>query len=328
MDQLNIKTLNSHIGHTLTPEVKIQKAYTLFAYDAKEIKRSASSFDIKRAGLIVAYKEQPYTWLYGDVTTIATCWKLTRSDGTVMGFTDHSKDITYADQVYVAKTGYDATAISSTNSMAVDNLDIDGTLSSDAITEADITAGLYQEATIEVFQINYMDITLPKRILRRGVIGNITRNDFSFTAEMRGIAQLAQRNIGELYSDTCRANLGDSRCKVAIANYTFTGMVVSVADDSFLISISENKAADYFTNGFITFTSGFNNEITMEITSQTKSGTNDIIVPFLPLPHAVAAGDTFSIVAGCSGDYSVCRYTFNNYLNFRGEPNIPGTDTI
>jgi hypothetical protein len=31
--------------------------------------------------------------LAGEVTTLATCWKITRRDGAVLGFTDHVRDL-------------------------------------------------------------------------------------------------------------------------------------------------------------------------------------------------------------------------------------------
>ena len=31
--------------------------------------------------------------LTGEVTTLATCWKITRRDGVILGFTDHIRDL-------------------------------------------------------------------------------------------------------------------------------------------------------------------------------------------------------------------------------------------
>jgi len=269
-----------------------------------------------------------YDYLTTTVTTLATCWKLTRKDGTVMGFTDYAKSLTIDGVTYEAKTGYAATSIASSNGLSVDNLDVSGALSSDAITEADITAGKYDFASVKIFQVNYMDLTATPNILRVGFLGNISRGDNAFTAEMRGLSQLAQRNIGELYSDTCRATLGDTRCGVDLTAYTHSATVIEVGDSTFTISISANKTAGYFKKGLLTFMSGNNDGVSMEIQTHTKSGTYDVITPFLPLTGAIAVGDTLTVIAGCTGKLSVCLGTFSNYLNLRGEPNIPGTDSI
>jgi len=266
--------------------------------------------------------------LTDTVTTLCTCWEITRKDGTVMGFTDFSEALTIDSVTYEAKTGYASTTIASSSGLSVDNLDVSGALSSDAITEADITAGKYDFAAVQIFQVNYLEPTAGENILRTGYIGNISRGDHAFTAEIRGLAQLAQRNIGELYSDTCRATLGDTRCGIDLTDYTFTATVTAVGDDTFTISNSETKTAGYFKKGLVTFTSGNNDGVSMEIQAHTKDGTYDVITPFLPLAETIAVGDTLTIVAGCTGSFSVCSGTFDNYLNFRGEPNIPGTDTI
>ncbi|MFN7451682.1 MAG: DUF2163 domain-containing protein, partial [Alphaproteobacteria bacterium] len=64
-----------------------------------------------------------------EVTTLATCWKVTRRDGAVLGFTDHDKTLTFQGVTYKAQTGMTPTAVSSSLGLAVDNLDIEGMLS-------------------------------------------------------------------------------------------------------------------------------------------------------------------------------------------------------
>ena len=41
---------------------------------------------------------------------------------------------------------------------------------------------------------------------------------------------------------------------------------------------------------------------------------------------AAAAGDTFSVVAGCDKKFATCKAKFANALNFRGFPHLPGND--
>src|SRR5581483_8422547 len=89
----------------------------------------------------------------GEVTTLATCWKLTRRDATVMGFTDHDQEIVFDGVTYQAATGFTPSSIQSTGSLAVDNLDVQGMISAGSIAEADILAGLYDFAEIAIFQV-------------------------------------------------------------------------------------------------------------------------------------------------------------------------------
>ena len=48
----------------------------------------------------------------------------------------------------------------------------------------------------------------------------------------------------------------------------------------------------------------------------------------LPMPNAIAVGDTFKAIAGCDKTFSTCYTNFNNALNFRGEPYVPGMDKL
>src|SRR5262245_57555259 len=89
------------------------------------------------------------------VTTLCWCWKLTRADGAVMGFTDHDEDVVFGAVAYAAATGFSASEIQSQLGLAVDNLTAMGALSSAAITEADLAAGLYDDAAIEIWRVNW-----------------------------------------------------------------------------------------------------------------------------------------------------------------------------
>ncbi len=42
----------------------------------------------------------------------------------------------------------------------------------------------------------------------------------------------------------------------------------------------------------------------------------------------VEAGDTFLIRAGCDKQFSTCKAKFDNAVNYRGFPQIPGDDFV
>ncbi len=157
------------------------------------------------------------THLDGDVTTLATCWNLVRMDGTAYYFTDHDQDILYLGNLYVSASGYDRSAIENDSSLAVDNLDILGILDNDAITEEDLRNGLFDYAKVEVFMLNWMDLTMGILRMRAGRLGEVTvSHNGTYSAELRGMSQALSQRIGELYSSMCRADLGDDRCKVVL----------------------------------------------------------------------------------------------------------------
>lgn len=259
-----------------------------------------------------------------EVTTLATCWKLSRTDGVIMGFTDHDQAILFESVEYQAATGFTPTAIAATASLSVDNLDVEGMLSDESITEADVMAGVYDFAEIEIFQLNYKNSAHGKVILRRGWLGEISLKKGKFFAEVRGVGQKLSQQIGSFYAAGCRAQLGDDRCKVSLGAYTVTGSLSAVSSNSVFADSSRSEENGYFLAGRITFTSGNNLGLSMEI----KEFAAGQFVLVMPMPYAVEAGDDYAAVAGCGKVFSTCVARFNNAVNFRGEPHVPGLDRM
>lgn len=259
-----------------------------------------------------------------EVTTLAVCWKLTLVDTTVMGFTDHTSDLTVSSQLYKAATGFSPTSIETKDKFAVDNLDIAGILDATSITEVDIMAGKYDFAEIEIFMVNVADLSQGIILHRRGWLGEVSLKNGQFIAEVRGLAQKLSQNIVELYSPTCRAVLGDVRCKVNLASFTSAGTVDTVTSRQVFISNALTQAAGYFSGGEVVWLTGANAGRRMEI----KEFSNKQVTLVLPMPNNIAIGDTFNAIAGCDKTFNTCFTKFANAVNFRGEPHVPGTDKM
>lgn len=259
-----------------------------------------------------------------EVTTLATCWKITRRDGVVSGYTDHTESLMVDGLQYDAVTGFLPSAVESSTGVAVDNLDVVGLLDSAALTEADITAGLYDHAAIKIFLVVPEEIAAGTIMLRSGHIGEITMQGGRFVAEVRGLSQALSGHLGELYSPLCRAKLGDARCNKDLTSFTHTASVTAVASQQIFTAAALTQSAGYFDGGHVTFTSGDNDALQMEVKrfSQTE------VTLMLPMPFTVGVFDTFTIIAGCDKTFSDCIDTFDNAVNFRGEPHIPGIDKM
>ena len=259
-----------------------------------------------------------------EVTTLATCWSITRKDGFTLYFTDHDKDIIVDGHRYEAADSMNPSAVSSQAGLAVDNLEFEGVLSAAAITEADILAGKYDHAEITVFMVNYADPAMGTLHLKTGWLGEVTLQGGQFIAEMRGLSSRLQQLIGEVYTSACRAQLGDARCGVNLAGYTFTGTVTAIEGSYAFSDSTKTQGSGYFSGGKVTFTSGANAGISMEV-RDFSAGRFGL---FLPMPAAITVGDSFTAVAGCDKQFDSCKAKFNNAVNFRGEPHVPGTDKI
>lgn len=261
--------------------------------------------------------------LAGEVTTLATCWRLERADGWVRGFTDHDRELVVDGLTYVASTGFLPSAIKTASDLSVDNLDVDGFLDDAALRAEDLIAGLFDGARIEIFIVNWADLGQGRLVLRKGFLGEIKRADQRFSAEIRGLSNRLQQTAGKLYSRLCRVDLGSSECGVALGPRTDTYSVTQViAADT--VRIVTARATGYFTFGKATFTTGANAGAVNEVLLHD----GQTIRLFVPMPRPIVVGDQIVLVAGCDKTPETCNAKFANILNFRGEPHIPGNDKV
>ncbi|MDX9689779.1 MAG: DUF2163 domain-containing protein [Alphaproteobacteria bacterium] len=260
----------------------------------------------------------------GETTTLATCWKVTRKDGAVFGFTDFDRDLVIDDVMYEARTGYTRSAIQTISDLSVDNLDIESAFDSEAITAADLRSGYWDNAEVLIFLVNWAALSQGKIVLKRGTIGQVEMKDTFFKAELRGLTQALSQQIGELYTPNCRADLGDARCKVDLAALTVASAVTTATDRYGFTDTARTEADDYWIGGLITWTSGANVGRKMEI----RSFAAGVFELFLPMPSEIAVGDGYTVQPGCDKAFSTCCTKYNNAVNFRGEPHVPGTDAV
>ena len=255
-----------------------------------------------------------------DTTTLAWCWKVTRRDDQVFGFTTHDRDLLIGGVTFQAATGFAASAAQARAGASVDNLEVAGMLDSSAIDEADLLAGLWDNAAVEVTIVNWADTT-QSVIVQTGRIGNVSMQGGSFSAEMRSLTQTLQQTVGRTMTRRCDADLGDARCGVTLAAYTVTGAATAASADRQTFSASTLPGS---IGGLLTWTAGVNTGLAMEV----KAASAGAITLALPMPYDIAAGDSYSVTAGCDKNLSTCRDSFANTVNFRGFPHIPGIDAV
>lgn len=265
------------------------------------------------------------THLQGTTTELATCWKITRRDAVVLGFTDFGTDLVISGVAYQSALGYSATDVVASGDLAVDNLNLQGIIDSPSITEPDLMAGVWDYAEVEIFEVIYSDLTAGVRRMRRGRIGEVSLGRTMFEAELRGLSQAFTQTLCELTSPTCRAVLGDARCGVALGPLTVTGTVTSVTNPRIWTDSTRAEAAAYFTFGKVAWTSGPNTGYAMEIKTHATGG---VMTMQLPMPYAVAVGHAYSLTPGCDKLLATCIAKFSNVVNFRGEPHLPGQDRL
>ena len=263
-------------------------------------------------------------------TTLAWCWRLTRADGVRFGFTDHDRDLAFDGTVFEAATGFAASEIKDALGLSVDNLEISSALKSDRLNEDDLAAGLYDDAAVEIWRVNWAD-TDQRVLMRSGSLGEVRRSGAAFTAEVRGLAHYLNQPRGRLYQSGCDADLGDIRCGVDLDAPAFrgTGTALNAASPRlFTASGLAGFAAGWFTRGLVTFTSGANAGRSREVKRHTLAGTEATLELWQPMALPIAPADTFSVTAGCDKQFATCKARFANAANFRGFPHMPGPDYV
>ena len=259
-----------------------------------------------------------------ELTAMVTCWVLTRRDGVRMAFSTHDRELDFENLIFRPVNGFMPSSVSSTNSLNVDNLEVDALLSSDGLSEKDIISGLFDHASISIFQVNWQDLTQGKLYIRSGWLGEFALKNDHFTAEIRGITQKLQQVIGHVFSPECRADLGADNCHINLAEFSALGIVTGVISRDVFTDTGRTEADGWFDYGSVRWLSGPNAGLIAEV----KSYATGQFVFHDTMPEPMGIGDIYLAGAGCDKRAATCKIKFQNFENFRGETAIPGTDSL
>ena len=268
--------------------------------------------------------------LASATTHVCTCWRVTRDDSIVLGFTDHDRALTFDGTVFSPESGLTARALASTTGLSINNTEAIGVLSADAITEADINAGRYDGAEVVTWLVQWDDVTA-RQIRFRGTIGEITRAAGGFQAELNGLTEALNQPQGRSYLTSCSAVLGDTRCRFATQapGYQHTFDLETPSDGQvFRLASAGGFNPAWFAGGKLKVLTGAAVGLETVIKSDVMQGDVRVITLWSALPIQVAMGDRLSLVAGCDKRSETCRVKFSNFVNFQGFPDIPGEDWL
>lgn len=267
--------------------------------------------------------------LAGGGATVCRAWIVRRADGVVLGFTDHDQALVVDGVDCLASSGMTAGALQSATGLAVDNAEAQGALSHDAIRAEDIRAGLWDAAEVTAYLVNWADPTTLE-IQFRGSLGEITWGEGAFSAELRGLAEALNTTRGRVYQARCDAVLGDGRCRKDLgALFAVEVDVIAVtADQKMEVPVLREFAPKWFERGRLIVLSGGAQGASERIKVDRIDGDIRQIALWTSLRRTLAVGDRVRLEAGCDKRSETCRLKFDNMLNFRGFPTIPGEDWL
>lgn len=261
-------------------------------------------------------------WLAAELATLALCWRIERRDGVTIALTDHDRDLVVDGLTYSAAPGMTPSAIKRSSGFDADTMQIDGALVSDAITEADLLAGRWDGARVVLFGVDWSggDGSVD---LGQGTLGAVTVKDGGFGAELAGAVASLDRAVVEATSPECRAELGDGRCRVAMAPRRCFVRVVAIDGAAVTLDAAEPNPNAY-GGGRLRWFGGDN--AGLESAVAASAGTTATLRA--PPPFTVEAGALVELVEGCDKSLATCAARFGNAANFRGEPFLPGVDLL
>ena len=270
------------------------------------------------------------TQLESGATTLVRCWRITCADGLRLGFTDHDRDLAFLDTVFRADTGVTGRAVAQVTGLAVGNTEVLGALMSEALDERDILAGRFDGAEVRLWLVNWAQPE-DRVALFAGTVGEIQRDGAAFRAEFRGLAEPLNLPQGRVYQGDCAAILGDADCGVNLQAAAFsTEAAVGRVEDGRRLWFPGGLEFDerWFERGRLVVQTGAAAGVVAQIKADRNGPEGREVDLWHDIVADLRAGDVVRLEAGCDKRADTCRAKFQNFLNFRGFPHIPGEDWL
>lgn len=277
--------------------------------------------------------------LDGVGTTTCRLLKITLRDGvTSFGFTTLDQDVVYDDgdgeMTYTATNGFDPSALSTSADYQVANAETFMLISDDVspgITEEDVQRGALNDAQWKLYLINFHDSPSQGHILLdAGDVGQVrTRFGLVWMPELLSRIVRLRQPLGSVDSRTCRAVFGspaDSQtgCGFDVSGLWENGEVTAVGAETDAMFTGDAAPSIVPFPGRIEWLTGDNAGVESWVdlfdAGEVRLGEGT--------PFPIQIGDTYRIRPDCRKRFQEdCIDTWDNGINFKGEPYIPVGDT-
>lgn len=256
-----------------------------------------------------------------ELEGVATFWRIYRRDGVTLGFTSHDRDLTFEGIRHRAAPGMQPSAIRLSDDLSADSAEVEGALSHDAISQRDLSAGLFDAAQIQIGAVNWE--TLEHDVLYSGHLGQVEFQRGNFTAELKSAKSLLEQDLVPRTSPTCRAEFCGPQCKLPASKFSSIAVIAAIDHATNTISVAGIDPA-LFIDGQVRFLDGSQCGLVFGIIQATESE----LVLDRPIDAGMAAGMPAILRQGCDHTLATCSARFGNTINFRGEPFLPGNDLV
>lgn len=272
-----------------------------------------------------------------QTTQFCVCMTIERRDGFVFGLTTLDDSLTINTVDYVP--GLEIKGLESAATLDVNNTAMT-IVQPDQALEADLIAGLWDNAAFHIFDYEYGAEMIADG-LQRGTLGEVTVNQGSYVIELRGMGQALKQPVGSVTTKDCVAAFADypravpgRLCRVVAATWTRTGTITTATSRWVVADAGNVEVDDFYGAGFLKFTDGLN----AGYERQVRSYVAGVFTFVLPFPFQIDPGDAYSAIAGCRKRHerslanpsgvSDCVDKFNNILNMQAQPHMQGVDIL
>ena len=283
----------------------------------------------------------------GNLHRFCHLWTVTRLDGTIHRFTDHSRPI----QKTVINTwdpfsdttttwypgGFKASARMKADEIVDVHVEFGGAYpespTANDITFEDLRGRDMVGATVKEEVVDWRYPWAGAFDSQLFYVDDLQFDHEKFTLECNGFSRFLKAVKTLTYSLSCRHTLGDTGCGVdlTLGNFSYSNTVGTVLDSRNEFTISTPSGThddDWYAGGFCEFTSGLNNGVALDVRTYTMSSGRVLLTT--DAPRTIQVGDAFTIYAGCNKSVDHCRDKFLNTttsgvgLNIGATPYIPG----
>lgn len=265
--------------------------------------------------------------LMQPVTALAVCWRLSRADGIVLGFTSHDRDLLVDGLLYRATPGMTPSAVVQTDSLDGDSMALEGVLDTASITGEDLSVGRWSGAVVELLVCDWSDLGAGFLCVSRGRIGELARPCFggrgAYQVELSSGLEVSDDVLPLRLSPICRNDLGDRLCGADLHGLRLDWALAGGGGNR--LQLAPGLAdAERFSGGKLRFIRGPLTGIDRTI---VEASATELRLD-MPVPEGGMLEARVRLTPGCDKRISTCGDRFGNVVSFGGEPHVPGTDAL
>ena len=261
-------------------------------------------------------------WFSQSLETVATFWRVERSDGVALGFASHDRDLWFDGLLHHAAPGMVPSAIRRTIAVEPDSAEMQGALDHAAIRAADLAEGRFDGAAVRVGLVDWE--SRESEVLFAGTIGSVGQQGESFTAELLSAKAALERELVPRTAPTCRAAFCGPGCTLSGARFAHDAIVAQTDGERRAVRLTGGLDPALLLWGELRWIDGPQAGIAAGIVGQDGAW---LILDRAP-PASLSPGTRVLVNEGCDHTLDTCATRFANAINFQGEPFLPGNDLL